>query len=58
MSDEASAQTAQEEKEREQAAKYKITVATEYRIGTTRSYPMIQLNVKENLKISATARSM
>jgi TRAP-type C4-dicarboxylate transport system substrate-binding protein len=50
MSDEASAQTAQEEKEREQAAKYKITVATEYRIGTTRSYPMIQLNVKENLQ--------
>jgi TRAP-type C4-dicarboxylate transport system substrate-binding protein len=50
MSGEASAQTAQEEKEREQAAKYKITVATEYRIGTTRSYPMIQLNVKENLQ--------
>jgi TRAP-type C4-dicarboxylate transport system substrate-binding protein len=47
---EAAAQTAQEEREREKTAKYKITLATEYRIGTTRSYPMIQLNVKENLQ--------
>ena len=47
---EAAAQTAQEERERDKAAKYRITVATEYRIGTTRSYPMIQLNVKENLQ--------
>jgi TRAP-type C4-dicarboxylate transport system substrate-binding protein len=47
---EAAAQTAQEEREREKSAKYKITLATEYRIGTTRSYPMIQLNVKENLQ--------
>jgi TRAP-type C4-dicarboxylate transport system substrate-binding protein len=50
LSEEASAQTASEEREREKAAKYKITLATEYRIGTTRSYPMIQLNVKENLQ--------
>ncbi len=50
MSDEAAAQTAQEEQQREGTAKYKITLATEYRIGTTRSYPMIQLNVKENLQ--------
>jgi TRAP-type C4-dicarboxylate transport system substrate-binding protein len=50
MSEEASAQTAQEEREREKEAKYKITVATEYRIGTTRSYPEMQLNVKENLQ--------
>ncbi|MEJ2376817.1 MAG: TRAP transporter substrate-binding protein [Pseudolabrys sp.] len=47
---EAAAQTAMEEREREKAAKYKITLATEYRIGATRSYPMIQLNVKENLQ--------
>ena len=50
LSEEASAQTASEEREREKAAKIKITLATEYRIGTTRSYPMIQLNVKENLQ--------
>ncbi|MBZ8134058.1 C4-dicarboxylate ABC transporter [Afifella sp. IM 167] len=50
FSEEASAQTASEERERESAAKYTITLATEYRIGTTRSYPMIQLNVKENLQ--------
>lgn len=49
-SEEASAQTAQEEKERESAAKIKITLATEYRVGTTRSYPVIELNVKENLQ--------
>ncbi len=50
LSREASAQTAKEESEREKAAKYKVTLATEYRIGTTRSYPVIQLNVKENLQ--------
>jgi TRAP-type C4-dicarboxylate transport system substrate-binding protein len=49
-SEEASAQTAKEENDREKAAKIKITLATEYRIGTTRSYPVIQLNVKENLQ--------
>jgi TRAP-type C4-dicarboxylate transport system substrate-binding protein len=50
FSKEAAAQTAQEENEREKSAKIKITLATEYRIGTTRSYPLIQLNVKENLQ--------
>ncbi len=46
----AAAQTAEEEKERQAAAKYTMTVATEYVIGTTRSYPMMQLNVKENIQ--------
>ena len=50
LSEKAAAQTAQEESGREKDAKFKITLATEYRIGTTRSYPMIQLNVKENLQ--------
>jgi TRAP-type C4-dicarboxylate transport system substrate-binding protein len=50
FSREAAAQTAQEEQEREKSAKTKITLATEYRVGTTRSYPVIQLNVKENLQ--------
>ncbi len=49
-STEASAQTAKEEKDREAAAKHIITVATEYAIGTTRSYPMMQLDFKENMQ--------
>src|SRR3546814_14971904 len=39
-----------EEKERQASAKETMTVATEYRIGTTRSYPEMQLNVKENIQ--------
>lgn len=50
MSDQALAQTAAEEKERQDAAKEIMTIATEYRIGTTRSYPVMQLNVKENIQ--------
>jgi len=46
----AAAQTAGEEKDRQKRAKYTMTVATEYVIGTTRSYPMMQLNVKENIQ--------
>ncbi|MCG8511151.1 MAG: TRAP transporter substrate-binding protein DctP, partial [Rhodospirillales bacterium] len=47
---EAAAQSAKEEKERQAAAKYTMTVASAYRIGTTRAYPMMQLNVKENIQ--------
>ncbi|MEQ8355331.1 MAG: TRAP transporter substrate-binding protein [Kiloniellaceae bacterium] len=50
MSEAALAQTAEEEKERQDAAKETMTLATEYRIGTTRSYPMMQLNFKENIQ--------
>jgi TRAP-type C4-dicarboxylate transport system substrate-binding protein len=50
LSDAALAQTAEEEKERQSAAEETMTVATEYRIGTTRSYPEMQLNVKENIQ--------
>lgn len=50
LSDAALAQTAEEEKERQAAAKETMTIATEYRIGTTRSYPVMQLNVKENIQ--------
>ncbi|MCL5779011.1 TRAP transporter substrate-binding protein [Limibaculum sp. FT325] len=49
-SGQAVAQTAKEEREREQAAKYVMNLATEYPIGTTRSYPMMQLDVKENIQ--------
>ncbi len=49
-SSEAVAQTAKEEKERQAAAKHTMTIGTAYRIGTTRSYPIMQLNLKENIQ--------
>ncbi len=49
-SEAALAQTAAEEKERQAAAKETMTIATAYRIGTTRSYPIMQLNFKENIQ--------
>jgi TRAP-type C4-dicarboxylate transport system substrate-binding protein len=50
FSREAAAQTAAEEKERQRAAKATMTLATEYRIGATRWYPLMQLNLKENIQ--------
>lgn len=50
VSGEAAAQTAQEEKERQKAAKHTMTFATAYAIGTSRSYPMMQLDFKENVQ--------
>ena len=44
------AQTAQEEKEREKAAKHTMIIATEYRLGASRWYPLMQLNLKENIQ--------
>ncbi|MFQ5772997.1 MAG: TRAP transporter substrate-binding protein [Kiloniellaceae bacterium] len=49
-SSEAAAQTAKEEKERQGAAKVTMTIGTAYRVGTTRSYPIMQLNFKENIQ--------
>ncbi len=49
-SDEALAQTKMEERERQKAAKHTMTIGTAYRIGTTRSYPIMQLNLKENIQ--------
>ena len=49
-SSDALAQTAQEEKERQSAAKHTMIIGTAYRIGTTRSYPIMQLNLKENIQ--------
>jgi TRAP-type C4-dicarboxylate transport system substrate-binding protein len=49
-SSEAAAQTAKEEQERQKAAKSTMTIGTAYRIGTTRSYPIMQLNLKENIQ--------
>ncbi|WP_439522913.1 TRAP transporter substrate-binding protein [Marivita sp.] len=55
-SSEAVAQTANEEREREAAADHVMTLATEYVIGTTRSYPMMQLDVKENLQNASNGK--
>ncbi|WP_405107199.1 TRAP transporter substrate-binding protein [Phaeobacter sp. BS52] len=49
-STEAVAQTAKEEKERERAAEHIMTVATAYVLGASRSYPIMQLDLKENIQ--------
>jgi len=55
-STEANAQSASEEREREKAAEHVMTLATEYVIGTSRSYPMMQLDVKENLQNASNGK--
>ena len=47
---EAHAQTRNEEKDREGAAKYTMTIATGYRLGTNRTFPVMQLQLKENIQ--------
>ena len=49
-STEAAAQTAKEEREREAAAEHTMTLATAYVLGATRSYPIMQLDLKENIQ--------
>lgn len=49
-SDEAVAQTAKEEKDRESGAEHVMTIATAYVLGATRSYPIMQLDLKENIQ--------
>ena len=49
-SSEAAAQTAQEEREREAAAEHTMTLATAYVLGASRSYPIMQLDLKENIQ--------
>ncbi|MCZ0811642.1 MAG: TRAP transporter substrate-binding protein [Pseudomonadota bacterium] len=46
----AEAQTSAEEAEREAAADHVMTIATAYRIGTTRTFPVMQLHLKENIQ--------
>lgn len=50
FTEEAVAQTAKEERERKEAAKATMNLATEYVIGATRYYPIMQLNFKENVQ--------
>ncbi|MES0826608.1 TRAP transporter substrate-binding protein [Ruegeria sp. SCP11] len=49
-SSEAAAQTAREESEREKAAEHVMTIATAYVLGASRSYPIMQLDLKENIQ--------
>ena len=49
-SSEAVAQSAQEEAEREAAAEHTMTVATAYTLFADRSYPIMQLDFKENVQ--------
>lgn len=49
-SDEAAAQTAKEENERKAAAEHTMTIATAYVLGASRSYPILQLDLKENIQ--------
>lgn len=49
-SSEAAAQSANEEREREAAAEHTMTIGTEYVLGASRSYPLMQLDLKENIQ--------
>jgi TRAP-type C4-dicarboxylate transport system substrate-binding protein len=49
-SDQAAAQTAAEERDREAAAEHIMTLATAYVLGASRSYPIMQLDLKENIQ--------
>ncbi len=49
-SPEASAQMAQEEQKRQKAADHVMTIGTAYILGATRSYPIMQLDFKENIQ--------
>jgi len=50
LSENAAAASAKEERGREKAAKYKMTMATAYVLGASRSYPIMQLDFKENIQ--------
>lgn len=52
--EEAVAMTANEEKERQKSAKFTMNVATAYILGASRTYPIMQLDFKENIQ-NATA---
>lgn len=49
-SSEAAAQTANEERERQDAAEHTMVIATAYVLGASRSYPIMQLDLKENIQ--------
>lgn len=55
-STQAAAQTAMEERERENAADHIMTIATAYVLGATRSYPIMQLDLKENIQNASNGK--
>lgn len=55
-SDRAAAQTRNEEAEREKAAEFTMVIATEYVFGASRSYPLMQLDLKENIQNTSNGR--
>lgn len=55
-SDAAVAQTRAEETEREKAAEFTMVIATEYVLGASRSYPLMQLDLKENIQNTTNGR--
>ena len=50
------AQTAQEEADREANAEHTMTIATAYILGATRSYPIMQLDLKENIQNATSGK--
>ena len=56
ISSEAVAQRAKEEKRREKTAQYKMVLATAYVLGASRSYPIMQLDLKENIQNMTNGR--
>lgn len=52
----AAAQTANEEREREKAAEHTMTIATAYVLGASRSYPIMQLDLKENIQNASNGK--
>ena len=55
-SSQAAAQTASEEREREDAAEHVMTIATAYVLGASRSYPIMQLDLKENIQNATSGK--
>lgn len=55
-SSEAVAQTAKEESERERAADHIMTIGTAYALTADRSYPIMQLDFKENIQNSTNGK--
>ena len=55
-SDQAAAQAADEERQREQAAEHVMTLATAYTMFADRSYPIMQLDLKENIQNASDGR--
>ena len=55
-SDAAVAQMALEERDREENAEFLMTIATAYVLGASRSYPIMQLDLKENIQNATNGR--